>query len=241
MTQLELADRLNISYQAISNWERGISMPDLSNLSELSELWDVSIDEILGNSRAGKILSSISEQRTEEITPQELEKAAPFLKPDQLEQSCDNMKDCLTMQDLVQLAPFISSKLLNESILNAASKGFEIKDLVYLAPFSDSKIIASLLQEYLEKGGTVTYDELIKIIPFLNHKTADYALQTIENDKIGISQLKNITPFVGTDTVSRILERIIDSGRKLNRSDLNYFAPFLNNEAMEKAFRSVFQ
>ena len=54
MTQLELADKLNISYQAVSNWERGISMPDISKLGELSELFDVSIDEILENKRISK-------------------------------------------------------------------------------------------------------------------------------------------------------------------------------------------
>lgn len=47
MTQMELADRLNISFQAVSNWERGNSMPDISKLPELAELFGISIDELL--------------------------------------------------------------------------------------------------------------------------------------------------------------------------------------------------
>ena len=48
MTQMELADRMNISFQAVSNWERGISMPDISKLPELAEMFGVTIGELLG-------------------------------------------------------------------------------------------------------------------------------------------------------------------------------------------------
>lgn len=36
MTQMELADRMGITFQSISNWERGNTMPDISKLPELA-------------------------------------------------------------------------------------------------------------------------------------------------------------------------------------------------------------
>ncbi len=44
LNQEELAEKLGVSRQAISKWERGESAPDLSNLIALSDLFDVSID-----------------------------------------------------------------------------------------------------------------------------------------------------------------------------------------------------
>ena len=59
MTQMELADRLNISFQAVSNWERGNSMPDISKLPELAELFGISIDELLG--KKSELITNIIE------------------------------------------------------------------------------------------------------------------------------------------------------------------------------------
>ena len=46
LTQESLADRLNISPQSISKWENGITMPDITLLPELSEIFGVTIDEL---------------------------------------------------------------------------------------------------------------------------------------------------------------------------------------------------
>lgn len=48
MTQEELAGRLGITPQALSKWERGVSLPDVSMLAELSGLLGVSADYLLG-------------------------------------------------------------------------------------------------------------------------------------------------------------------------------------------------
>ena len=47
MSQEELADRLEVSRQAVSRWEMGTTLPDAKNLLQLSEIFGVSIDYLL--------------------------------------------------------------------------------------------------------------------------------------------------------------------------------------------------
>ena len=47
-SQLHVAERLNVSRQAISRWEVGSSVPSTENLVELSRLYGVSLDELVG-------------------------------------------------------------------------------------------------------------------------------------------------------------------------------------------------
>jgi transcriptional regulator with XRE-family HTH domain len=49
LTQSKLAELLSISPQAISSWERGETMPDITKLSELADILGVSVDGLLGN------------------------------------------------------------------------------------------------------------------------------------------------------------------------------------------------
>ena len=47
-TQLNLAQQLNISFQAISKWENGTSTPDLSLLPRLAHILGTSVDALVG-------------------------------------------------------------------------------------------------------------------------------------------------------------------------------------------------
>ena len=48
-TQEEVADRLEVSRQAISRWEMGTAVPDSSNLLQISKLFKVSADYLLND------------------------------------------------------------------------------------------------------------------------------------------------------------------------------------------------
>ena len=55
LTQESLGERLGVTAQSISNWERGESLPDTSILPELALILDTSVDEILGGGSSGWI------------------------------------------------------------------------------------------------------------------------------------------------------------------------------------------
>ena len=54
MTQAELAEKLHFTYQAVSNWERGVSEPNAETLVALAAFFGVSSDELLGIAPAAK-------------------------------------------------------------------------------------------------------------------------------------------------------------------------------------------
>ena len=54
LTQIELADKLNITDRAVSKWERGKGCPDISLLEDLSKILDVSIIELLKGEKMKK-------------------------------------------------------------------------------------------------------------------------------------------------------------------------------------------
>ena len=51
-SQEELGNRLNVSRQTVSKWELGSTTPELNKLMELSRIFQVSIDELVGSSNA---------------------------------------------------------------------------------------------------------------------------------------------------------------------------------------------
>ena len=51
-TQEQAAENLMVSRQTISNWENGKSLPDIISVIRMSELYEVSLDELLKGDKA---------------------------------------------------------------------------------------------------------------------------------------------------------------------------------------------
>ena len=147
ITQMALADMMGISFQAVSNWERGESMPDISKLGELSEIFGVSIDDILCNKRAAEIVEEISAgEKPSDITPEELTETVPLMAPKQAEESIKENKNKMTISQLAALAPFMNEDDTGERSLMMCMHPFlRLNNTVsdeceYLVHFTMSKI-----------------------------------------------------------------------------------------------------
>lgn len=54
-TQASVAEKLSVSSQAVSKWENGDSMPDVSLLGDIADLFGVTIDELFGRENKEKV------------------------------------------------------------------------------------------------------------------------------------------------------------------------------------------
>lgn len=69
LTQEQLAEKIGISKNAVSKWERGLCLMDMSLLKPLSKILNISVNEILAGERINnKDLKSKSEENIINIT-----------------------------------------------------------------------------------------------------------------------------------------------------------------------------
>ena len=48
MTQEQLAEALGVTFASVSKWERGVATPELNLIAEMADLFEVSIDALIG-------------------------------------------------------------------------------------------------------------------------------------------------------------------------------------------------
>ena len=78
LTQQELAEKLNVTRSAISNWEVGRNYPDLDLIIQISELFGITLDQLLKEDTA--MVQKIStEQRKGVIRKRILSIIVPLL------------------------------------------------------------------------------------------------------------------------------------------------------------------
>ena len=124
MTQVGLADLMGVSFQAVSSWERGLTMPDISRLPELAGALAVTVDGIVGSDMVSKAMLSLAESGDAgdaslagdgdaSLSLSDVAEMAPILKPSQMDALVERAAEVGGVGELCGIAPFVSRGVLD--------------------------------------------------------------------------------------------------------------------------------
>ncbi len=256
MTQPALADIMGVSFQAVSNWERGASMPDISKLPELAQVLGVTVDELLGGGRGGELIRSVldgSEEtfvRQERVTLSEAGEAAPLLKPRQVtrivktieeeserretksedaDKAARTAHDGFSVDSLISIAPFLDEEYLDELALRLAPD-VGLSKLTALAPFISEQMLDRIAGEAFSRSSHLA--ELVSLAPFLSEEALDRLALRAMQEKTTLGELASLAPFLSEETLDKIA--ISAARNSAGMGELASLAPFLSEEAIGK-------
>jgi transcriptional regulator with XRE-family HTH domain len=238
LTQMELSDKLGISHQAVSKWERGESMPDISTLPLLSAIFGISVDRLLESAGRNetRVLKSVLEGKTDTaidegtVTLHDIGDIAPLLKPSQIDEMAAQCRN-ISIEDLSGIAPFLSLGVLDKLAKDVAEVD-GIGALCGIAPFVSREVLDKLAEKAVEVGGI---SELCGIAPFVSQKVLDKMAERItETGDIG--ELCGIAPFISKEILDNLAVKAVAAG---GISELGGIAPFVSQEIINRLAEEV--
>ena len=154
-SQEQLADRLNVTRQAVAKWERGAGFPDIDNVQALAKLFNTSVDELLDYTRAG-LASAIREPLDLDAYPtdmkgysaSDLAVADKFADADQIE-SLNRHRRLTWWQQIIDF--FVGAGTLDVALSGEAIGQLKGDRRYYLVEKSGRSWIVEVTKTYVER------------------------------------------------------------------------------------------
>lgn len=176
LTQRQVAEKLSISPQAVSHWERGDTFPTVDILTQLSELYAVSLDALVGSAelsdREETIIRSIAQAspdeiasliRAGELSAVDLLSCSPFLKNSTLSVICAQLRHFgLDISYLTLMHEFIMSEEYVDMVANSDFNMLDKRVFRQFCRYISSDSLTEFFGRILE--GEFDYEYLIIIL-----------------------------------------------------------------------------
>jgi transcriptional regulator with XRE-family HTH domain len=186
MTQSKLAEKLSVTRQAVSGYERGDSFPDVSILVLIADVFGVSLDDLINSGEPTRgeslILGNVALGNSDVIAE--------------------------SVADVVNLAPLLKPSILDKLSAGLSKKGIDISNIVSLAEYLNDDSVIALLEN--TTFDTIS-DELIeKLMPILDEKSKSTIFQKILDGEMDWHLIKSLKPYA--DYMSDQIEAAIIEG-----------------------------
>lgn len=186
MTQNEIADKLNLSRQAVSKYERGESFPDISVLVMIAELFGITLDKLIGYGEPTTGESSI------------------------LKNVAKGDADVLAedIADVVNLAPLLKPSVLTKLSRQFEKKGIDISNIIVLAEYLNDETVVKLIEN--AAFDEISVELLEKFVPMLNHDSKEAIFQKILDGEMDWHFIKVLLPYA--DYITTHIEAAVVDG-----------------------------
>jgi len=214
MTQQQLAAAMNVSHQAVSKWENGAALPDIQTLVELTQLFGISVEQLLN----GEIPGTEEESRPQSFGSfvgsvlddlGSVFKGAQKTENPTVEETDEPNKKKVSLQEILQMAPFMSKGAVAEMIGNCEQK-LTPSDIARIAPFVDSAYLEKLIAE---SDTEISWDTLRRVAPFLKKEMVDAFARAIA---LGEKYVRPAAQDMNS-TVEEVCRTLDDVSRKIGK------------------------
>lgn len=227
MTQMELAERMGVSFQAVSSWERSETMPDISRLVELGEIFRVSVDEILDHQEKTSTVKRLINPQDEEISIKELEELEGIIKPSDISKYKLKIG---SMEEIEYIITFVGRDMATELVKSNKDLINSIYDMNAIAPFISRELMDNIVCENLSKIKDI--QELLYLVSFTGRETADKAALQFEKADLTMEQIVSLAPFISRETVDKM---VLSSGLHAEcLQDIFPLLPFISNDIIKE-------
>ena len=226
MTQMNLADAMGVSYQAVSNWERGNSMPDISKLEDLCNALDLTIDELLGmETKAAAAVEKV--MQSEELTAEELAEVAPILPPETVKEQAkksDGKKKRWNVAALVEIAPYLDDDFLEEIVDDIEVESLTL--LTCLASYLDEEALDKLVR----RAPMDDFDGIAAMASYLSEETLDYLVDRCQGTPQDKAFLSELVCYLSEESLDKLVRKY---GATMDREMLEILAPYLEEDRLD--------
>ncbi len=234
LTQMELADRLGISFQAVSNWERGNTMPDISKLPELAEIFGCSMEEILGDERKAKIVQDLAVGQTPvDVKAEDLADIAPIVSDEQFKQTYEQAETNgmeMDFETLMSIVPYLDDDVLGDLIKNFSKYGFTIKQACSIAPYLNDDVLDEMANSIVTEGTSVK--DISELAPYISEETLSKLAEKYLSKGISVYELTHIAPYMDSEDISKLVAQYVAETGDISR--LDELAPYMDDDDITK-------
>ena len=235
MTQMELAEEMSVSFQAVSSWERGSTMPDISRLPQLCDTLGISIDQLLDNSPYLPTMEQLlepGETITKPIPAQHLVELEPVIKPKELSSVIHHNKEGVlfdSFYQLLNLIPFLSKEDTESLVRSHRSLITSINDFAEIAPMLPSELVTEIISTLPQEN--LNLSTFLLLAPVVNPNMVQHLLEQNPDILESAENIAQLAPFVPRDYLNLILSQHQFS---FSQEELIMLAPFVEQSVLER-------